>query len=96
MENDKYECYSWAKQQTGFDPTRQLKATEPPPQNKLSRVLLFAEAPGVHEQSPWVKTMLLRFILLPGGDFHDAIFCIDSKLRILSRERTFFDNNEEG
>jgi len=37
MENDKYECYSWAKQQTGFDPTRQLKATEPPPQQQAKQ-----------------------------------------------------------
>ena len=32
MDKDKYECYSWAKQQSGFDPMQQPKATEPPPQ----------------------------------------------------------------
>ena len=31
LDKDKYECYSWAKQQTGFDPMQQPKATEPPP-----------------------------------------------------------------
>ena len=30
MDKDKYECYSWAKQQSGFDPMQQPKATEPP------------------------------------------------------------------
>lgn len=28
---DKSQCYSWAKQQTGFDPMAQPKATAPPP-----------------------------------------------------------------
>ena len=32
LEKDKYECYSWAKQQTGFDPMEVPKATAPPPQ----------------------------------------------------------------
>jgi len=31
MEKEKYECYSWAKQQSGFDPMEVPKATEPPP-----------------------------------------------------------------
>jgi len=31
MEKDKFECYSWAKEQTGFDPMETPKATEPPP-----------------------------------------------------------------
>ncbi len=31
MEKDKFECYSWAKGQTGFDPMEMPKATEPPP-----------------------------------------------------------------
>jgi predicted lipid-binding transport protein (Tim44 family) len=31
MEKDKFECYSWAKQQTGFDPMETPKATAPPP-----------------------------------------------------------------
>ena len=37
MEKDKYECYSWAKQQTGFDPMQQPKATAPPPQQQAQR-----------------------------------------------------------
>ncbi len=32
MEKDKYECYSWAKKQTGFDPMEAPKASAPPPQ----------------------------------------------------------------
>ena len=32
LEKDKFECYSWAKKQTGFDPMQLPKATEPPPQ----------------------------------------------------------------
>jgi len=32
LEKDKFECYSWAKQKTGFDPMEVPKATAPPPQ----------------------------------------------------------------
>ncbi len=31
MEKDKFECYSWAKQSTGFDPMAQPRATSAPP-----------------------------------------------------------------
>ena len=31
MEKDKFECYSWAKDQTGFDPMQAPTATAPPP-----------------------------------------------------------------
>ena len=31
QEKDKYECYSWAKDQTGFDPMQVPTATAPPP-----------------------------------------------------------------
>lgn len=31
MEKDKYECYQWAKQQSGFDPMAPPQATAPPP-----------------------------------------------------------------
>lgn len=32
MEKDKYDCYAWAKQQTGFDPTQaQTVQASPPP-----------------------------------------------------------------
>jgi len=31
MEKDKFECYSWAKEQTGFDPMQTPTATAPPP-----------------------------------------------------------------
>jgi len=34
MEKDKYECYQWAKGETGFDPMAAPTATEAPPQQK--------------------------------------------------------------
>ena len=34
MEKDKYECYRWAKDQTGFDPMQQPQASAPPPQQE--------------------------------------------------------------
>lgn len=33
MEKDKYECYSWAKGQTGFDPMAMPTATRPAPRS---------------------------------------------------------------
>ena len=39
MEKDKFECYNWAKQQTGFDPMQVPTATSPPPQQQ-------SEGPG--------------------------------------------------
>jgi hypothetical protein len=32
MEKDKFECYSWAKGETGVDPMQGQPATQPPPQ----------------------------------------------------------------
>jgi len=37
LDRDKYECYSWAKQQTGFDPMAQPTATAPPPQQEAPK-----------------------------------------------------------
>jgi hypothetical protein len=34
MEKDKYECYEWAKGQTGFDPMKQPTATSAPPEQQ--------------------------------------------------------------
>lgn len=31
QEKDQYQCYEWSKQQSGFDPTKEPKATSPPP-----------------------------------------------------------------
>ena len=31
MEQDKFQCYNWAKGQTGFDPMQAPRATSPPP-----------------------------------------------------------------
>ena len=37
MEKDKYECYTWAKKQTGFDPMEAPRATAPPPKQEAPR-----------------------------------------------------------
>jgi len=37
LERDKYECYSWAKNQTGFDPMEVPTATAPPPQQQAKK-----------------------------------------------------------
>jgi hypothetical protein len=37
MEKDKYDCYQWAKGQTGFDPMQTPQATSPPPQQKAQQ-----------------------------------------------------------
>ena len=34
MEKDKFDCYQWAKGQTGFDPMQQPQASTPPPQQQ--------------------------------------------------------------
>ena len=34
MEKDKYECYTWAKGQTGFDPMQAGSTAQPPPQSQ--------------------------------------------------------------
>ena len=46
-EKDKYECYQWAKQNSGFDPMAQPKATTPPPeQQPRKRSVLRGAAAG--------------------------------------------------
>jgi len=37
MEKDKYDCYQWAKQESGFDPMAPPAATEPPPQQSAPK-----------------------------------------------------------
>ena len=37
MEQDKFSCYSWAKQQTGFDPMEVPRATAPPPEKEAAK-----------------------------------------------------------
>jgi hypothetical protein len=37
MEKDKFECYNWAKGQTGFDPMEVPTATAPPPQQEAQK-----------------------------------------------------------
>jgi len=34
MEKDKFECYSWAKKESGFDPMQPPQATEAPPKQE--------------------------------------------------------------
>ena len=38
MEKDKFECYTWAKNQTGFDPMQMPTATSPPPSQEKKSV----------------------------------------------------------
>ena len=38
MEKDKYECYTWAKGQTGFDPMKTPTASSPPPKQEKKSV----------------------------------------------------------
>ena len=37
LEKDKYECYQWAKQQSGFDPMDPPKVSTPPPQTDTKK-----------------------------------------------------------
>jgi uncharacterized protein YcfJ len=37
QEKDKFQCYSWGKNQTGFDPMEPPRATEAPPQKGAKR-----------------------------------------------------------
>jgi hypothetical protein len=47
MEKDKFECYTWAKGQTGFDPMQMPTATSPPPSQQKKSVGGSAVAGGV-------------------------------------------------
>ena len=46
MEKDKYECYQWAKKETGFDPMEIPKATAPPPKEEPQKGGLVRGAAG--------------------------------------------------
>jgi hypothetical protein len=37
MEKDKFECYSWAKNESGFDPMQPPEATEAPPKQEAKK-----------------------------------------------------------
>jgi hypothetical protein len=37
MEQDKFQCYDWAKKQSGFDPMKAPTATTPPPQEEAAK-----------------------------------------------------------
>ena len=45
-EKDKFECYSWAKKETGFDPMEIPKATAPPPQKQTQKSSAIKGAAG--------------------------------------------------
>jgi hypothetical protein len=44
MEKDKYACYSWAKEQSGFDPMAAPTASSPPPQQQAPQGGVFRGA----------------------------------------------------
>jgi hypothetical protein len=44
MERDKYDCYQWAKKQTGFDPMQRPQATASPPAEEPAQGGLFRGA----------------------------------------------------
>ncbi len=46
MEKDKFDCYSWAKQQTGFDPMQAPTASAPAPTDSTSGSVLGGAARG--------------------------------------------------
>ena len=46
MEKDKYECYTWSKKQTGFDPMEVPKATAPPPPQQAPKGGMLRGAAG--------------------------------------------------
>jgi hypothetical protein len=46
MEQDKFECYTWAKNQSGFDPLAPPKTTSPPPVKEKSKVGALSGAVG--------------------------------------------------
>jgi hypothetical protein len=46
MEQDKYECYTWARNQSGFDPMAPPKTTSPPPVREKSKVGALSGAVG--------------------------------------------------
>ena len=37
LEKDKYDCYQWAKKETGFDPLAQTTASTPPPVKETTK-----------------------------------------------------------
>ena len=37
MEQDKFQCYSWSKNESGFDPMAPPTASEPPPQKEAQK-----------------------------------------------------------
>jgi hypothetical protein len=46
MEKDKFECYSWAKGQSGFDPMETPRATAPPPPKQAQSTTAGGAAKG--------------------------------------------------
>lgn len=62
QDKDNFECYGWAKQQSGFDPMAPPTATEPPPQKEAPKggvgrgALRGAAVGGIVDGSDGAKT----------------------------------------
>lgn len=55
MERDKYECYQWAKQQTGFDPMQGRRPQRHPPLKSLHEEEFCVEPLGAQRSGPWLE-----------------------------------------
>jgi hypothetical protein len=51
QEQDQFSCYSWAKEQTGFDPMEAPRATAPPPQKKQEE----------HAEQQWAQQQVSQY-----------------------------------
>ena len=80
QDKDKYECYGWAKQQTGFDPMAQPTATAPPPLKKLRRAVWFEGLAAVRwselQPAPSLVTRARGRLLVPLQE-HCSAACDD-------------------
>ena len=56
QERDKFECYNWARQQTGFDPTAPSYASTPPPPNKAKAPQQAVSCKAARAARPWARS----------------------------------------
>ncbi len=72
QEQDKFSCYSWAKDEAGFDPMAPPEATEPPPQQQAQQggvgrgLVRGAAIGGIVDGSDGAKTGAAAGALLGG------------------------------